>query len=157
MEIPDTTYHRVIKWLCISLQAGTVLFLILKWKSLPEEIPMHYNGAGEIDGYGAKWTVWITPVIMILMYQFLYLIERHPNWWNTGVNITKGNSERVYGVLKNMIVSLKLVVMLIFGYISISGTTGENLSKWFTPGSLLLTFGIMIIFLILLIKASKEN
>lgn len=155
--IPDTKYHRLIKWLCILLQAGTVLYLLLLWKRLPEKIPTHYNGAGEIDGYGSRFTIWLTPVSMILMYLFISFLEKHPNWWNTGVTVTKKNSEKVYAVLKNMIVTLKLVLVLIFGYMSIWSTTGKGLGTLFLPVTLILTFAPIIIFGIMLVKAAKAS
>lgn len=156
IKIPETRYHKTIKWLCIGIQAGVVLYLLSIWKSLPDSVPMHYNAIGEADSYGGKWTVWITPAGMLLMYQFLALVERHPDWWNTAVTITRGNCEKVYGMLKNMIVSVKLIVMLIFGYLSICVGFGEKLGGWFLPVSLILTFGCIIIFSVLLVKVSKD-
>lgn len=154
IEIPETRYHKLIKWLCIGIQAGVVLYLFSIWKYLPDSVPTHYNGMGEADGYGGKWTVWMIPAVMLLMYQFLALIERRPNWWNTSVNITKENCTKVYGMLKNMIVTMKFIMMLIFGYISVC--TGERLGSWFLPVTLILTFGCIIIFSVLLLKASKN-
>ena len=156
-EIPNTTYHKAVHWLCIAMQAGTVLLLLLVWNRLPERVPMHYNAAGEIDSYGRRWTVWIVPVCTVLMYQLLYLVERHPRWWNTSVTITRENSGRVYATLKNMLVSLKFIVILLFTYMSIGTIKGSGIGKWFLPVSMTLTFAPMIVFGILLIKSSKKK
>ena len=156
IEIPETKYHKMIKWLCIGIQTGVILYLFSIWKYLPDSVPMHYNNIGEADGYGGKWTVWITPAAMLLMYQFLALVERHPDWWNTSVKITKENYKRVYGMLKNMIVTMKFIVILLFGYISICTGTVEMLGRWFLPVALILPFGCIIIFTVLLLKASKN-
>lgn len=155
-EIPDTTFHKVIKWLCMILQAGIFVYLLIIWGRLPDTIPTHYNSAGEIDGYGSRWTIWITPVTMIFMFLFIGFIERHPDLWNTGVTVTRQNREKVYAVLKNMIVTLKLVLVLTFGYMSVWTTTGAELGNWFLPVTLLFTFGPMIYYLVLLVKVSKE-
>lgn len=157
IEIPDTKYHKMVKWICIILQAGTLLYLLLVWNRLPEKIPTHYNGVGEIDGYGSRFTIWLTPVIMILTYLLISFLEQHPDYWNTGVNVTRKNAERVYSVLKNMIVTLKLVLVLTFGYMSVWTTTGTGLGKWFLPVSLALTFGPVVWFGILLVRASKDS
>ena len=63
--------NKIVKLLCIGVQIGTILYLLYIWNGLPDMIPTHYNGAGEIDGYGGRWTIWISPVFMVLMYQFL--------------------------------------------------------------------------------------
>lgn len=137
--------NKIVKLLCIGVQIGTILYLLYIWNGLPDMIPTHYNGAGEIDGYGGRWTIWISPVFMVLMYQFLSLIERHPRWWNTAVTITKENCERVYGTLKNIIVSFKFVITVIFAYMSIWTTTGLNLRKWFLPAVLILSLASIIV------------
>ena len=80
IEIPETKYHKMIKWLCIGIQTGVILYLFSIWKYLPDSVPMHYNNIGEADGYGGKWTVWITPAAMLLMYQFLTLIKHDRNY-----------------------------------------------------------------------------
>ena len=156
MEIPVTRYHKFIKYLCILIQAGTVLYLLFIWNSLPDRIPTHYNGSGVIDSFGSRYTIWICPAAMLLMYQFIGLIERHPSWWNTGVTVTKMNAKRVYGTVKNMVVTMKFVLVLVFAYISIWSSTGRNLGAWFLPVSLALTFVPIIIFLILLSRAAKK-
>mgnify|MGYP007025298708 CR=1 FL=1 len=51
------------------------------------------------------------------------LLSMRPNWWNTSVKITKENYKRVYGMLKNMIVTMKFIVILLFGYIMRSAWT----------------------------------
>lgn len=155
VEIPVTRYHKLIKYLCIFIQAGTLLYLIFIWNRLPEEIPMHYNGAGEIDGYGSRFTIWLCPAAMLLMYQFMGLVDRHPSWWNTSVTVTRANAGRVYKVMKDMIVTFKLILVLIFSYISLWTATGRNLGVWFLPAVLALTFLPIIIFGIRLFRAAK--
>lgn len=156
IEIPVTKYHKSVRYLCILLQAGAFLYLFFVFGRLPDQIPAHYNGAGEIDGYGSRYTIWICPAVMFAMYVFIELVERHPAWWNTGVTVTKTNAERVYGIVKNMVVTMKLVLVLIFAYMSIWSSTGRNLGAWFLPATLVLTFVPIIIFLLLLSREVKK-
>ncbi len=155
IEIPATRFHKLAKYICILMQAGTILYLLLIWNRLPDRMPVHYNGAGEIDGYGSRYTIWLCPAAMLLMYQFIGFLERRPAWWNTSVAVTRANAGKVYSVLKNMIVTMKLVLVLVFSYLSIWPATGRNIGVWFLPVSLALTFVPIIIFGILLSKAAK--
>ena len=75
IQVSVTRYHKFINYLCVFLQAGTFLYLLFVWNRLPDRIPTHYNGAGEIDGYGPRFTIWICPVAMILMYQLTGVVE----------------------------------------------------------------------------------
>ncbi len=43
-------------------------------RSLPEQIPTHWNIRGEIDGYGGKWTLFIFPVMMVAMLALFYFL-----------------------------------------------------------------------------------
>jgi len=43
------------------------------YPNLPDKIPTHWNGAGEIDGWGAPWTIFLLPITAVLTYA-LFLI-----------------------------------------------------------------------------------
>lgn len=53
---------------------------ILAYDKLPESIPMHWNFAGEIDGYGSKFIgVFMSPVIMLALWLgMMYLPKIDP-------------------------------------------------------------------------------
>ena len=43
-----------------------ILAGIILWNQLPEQIPTHWNAAGEIDGYSSKaFAVFVIPIIML--------------------------------------------------------------------------------------------
>lgn len=58
--------------LCLLSLAGQLLLL----PSLPDTIPVHWNAAGEIDGYGSKYTSLFLAAIPLLMYGLFELIPR---------------------------------------------------------------------------------
>ena len=48
----------------ISIIAGVIL-----WDKLPEQIPMHWNGAGEVDGWSSKpFAVFAMPLILLALH-----------------------------------------------------------------------------------------
>ena len=53
-KLPSTRYHKAVNLLCIAAMAAVFLYLIINWKHIPDQIPGHYNGAGEIDRWGNK-------------------------------------------------------------------------------------------------------
>ena len=54
MNIKNTLADTVMEYICRILLIGTLIYLIVRWNALPEQIPVHYNAAGEIDGWGGK-------------------------------------------------------------------------------------------------------
>ena len=75
--------------------------------------PVSYT---HLDVY--KSQLWFTPILSVLMYLGISLCERTPGIWNTGVEVTRENKERIYRILKNMIVTMKLVVVFTFVFLS---------------------------------------
>lgn len=148
VKLPSTKYHKAVNLLCIAAMAAVFLYLILNWKQIPDQIPGHYNGAGEIDRWGNKSELWFCPVLSVFLYLGISLCERTPGIWNTGVEITRENQERIFRILKNMIVTMKLIMVLTFVFLSIYSALAKPLPSWFLPVDMVLVFGPMAFFLI---------
>ena len=126
---------------------------LIYFKQLPETIPTHFNGAGTPDGYGSKGTLWILPVTAAFMYLLMTVIEAFPHIYNFPVEITPDNAEAQYRIATRLIRILKTVILVLFAFINFKtikmatgGTAG--LGKAFLPIFLLLTFGIIIFYIV---------
>ncbi len=82
-------------------------------------------------------------------------MEKYPEAWNTGVKVTEENKERVYLEIKNMIVTLKFLVILTFTFITVYSSLSRPLPSWFFPVDLILIFGSMVYFFIRLVLKGK--
>ncbi|GAA0266053.1 hypothetical protein GCM10008922_26470 [Faecalicatena contorta] len=151
-KLPSTRYHRAVNLLCIAAMAAVFLYLIINWNHIPDQIPGHYNGAGEIDRWGNKSELWFTPILSVLMYLGISLCERTPGIWNTGVEVTRENKVRIFRIIKNMIVTMKLVMVLTFVFLSFYSALTKPLPAWFLPVDMILVFGPMAFFLIQLYR-----
>lgn len=53
------------------------IYLAFIWNVLPEQVPIHWNANGEIDGWGSKATLLIIPFILpVLIYVILSLVPK---------------------------------------------------------------------------------
>ncbi len=146
-----TKFGKTMQILSVLCLTASTLFLAAGWNQIPEKVPGHYNFAGEADSMTGKGTLILIPVMNWLMYLGISALEHFPQVWNTGVEITAQNRERVYRVLYHMIVSMKLSVVLIFSFMTV---WHENyMPSWFCTAAMLLTFGPMLFFLIQLWRA----
>lgn len=136
----DQTLNR----LCLLILLGTAGFLALYWKHIPQEVPMHYNAAGEIDRWGSRGELLALPVIAWLLYGFLTVAEQFPGAWNTGVKVTAENRERVYALLGHLISTLKLLMTAMFAWIIVQCALALPLPGWFLPVVLGAVFGDML-------------
>lgn len=141
MKNLGTGMDRAKNMAALLLLLGMGVFLLLSWQSLPERIPGHYNAAGVVDRWGGKREILFTPVMALVLYLFISWLERFPQAWNTGVKVTEENRERVYGALKSMIVTMKLLLVGVFSYLTVYQATGMALPGGFLPVFLLLLFG----------------
>lgn len=67
---------KLMNRLSLLLLLGTAVFLAAYWRRIPEEVPMHFNAAGEINRWGSKWWLLMLPVITWLVYGFLTVAEQ---------------------------------------------------------------------------------
>ena len=54
MKIKPTAADVIMEILSLVLMIGVSLYIFIRWSSIPDKIPMHYNFAGEIDRWGGK-------------------------------------------------------------------------------------------------------
>ena len=121
-------FYRFTPWL---LLGAAVAYVAVQYGSLPAEVPMHWNGAGEITRRGAKVTVWLLPGIAALTIYLLGLAARTPfDLFNYPVKVTAENAAAQHRITLEMLASMRIVIALLFGAISYfvvaSAVSGEN-------------------------------
>lgn len=155
MNIKDTWADTIMEYLCRILLIGMLIYLIVCWNMIPDQIPTHYNAAGEIDGWGGKSMIWFTVIIVWFLYLGISFVERYPDIWNTGVKITRENREKVYRLLKYLIRTSKLIMTAIFTMLVIFPAMEKPLPVWFTPVYLILLTGNTAFWLICIFRTRK--
>ena len=131
MNIKNTLADTVMEYICRILLIGTLIYLIVRWNAIPDQIPTHYNAAGEIDSWGGKGMVWLLVVISWGLYLGITFVGRFPELWNTGVKITKTNKEKVYRLIKYLIGTSKLILISVFTLLIVFSTLAKPLPLWF--------------------------
>ena len=147
------------------LELASKIFLVLIWAltsftlfTLPTTIPVHFNAAGQPDGYGNKFTLLILPVLATIFYLGLTILNRYPHIFNYLTPITRDNAEKQYSIATRMLRFLKLAILLIFStiilftYFTTIGIT-RGIGTWFLP----LASGLLLIPLIISISRSLRK
>ena len=116
------------------------------YSQLPDQIPTHFGPGGAPDGFGSKKALWVLPVIGLLIYSFMTLINRRPEGFNYLVKITPENAERQYTMATRMLRRLKAFIILLFAYlvwrtIHIANGEAESLHGWILPVVLVVALG----------------
>ena len=68
--------ERVLSWVLLALCVAPILVAVVGIQFLPDQIPVHYNAAGEIDRWGSKYEELIIGVVFSLGGWILWLVSR---------------------------------------------------------------------------------
>jgi uncharacterized membrane protein len=146
VEIKPTKTDNFIE--AIAYLALIVLWImtIVSFNSLPDSIPIHYNGIGEVDNYGRKTSIFLLPIFGSFLFMLLTVLNKNPENFNYNIKITEDNAEKQYTNAIKMMRFLKLIVIIIFIMIdfqTIQTAKGKSdgIGIWFLP----LVFGLIFI------------
>lgn len=143
-----TTLLRI---LIATLVLITFLVPAYYYGQLPAEIPIHFNAAGEADGFGNKSTIWLLPILNLVNLVIIYAIT-------TGSKFTSKN-KRVPLYFAEI---LGLYVMLLTAYIGVVNVyvaigKMQGLGAWFLPFVGVLTLALLVYLYRAQRKISKET
>lgn len=113
IQFSKTTTERwldIISWLFVTLSFAVVLG---HYSDLPDTIPTHFDGAGNVDGYGSKYTVFLLPVLSFLIVAGLIYLSKFPHRFNYLKTITPENAEFEYKNARMMVRVLNALVSLL--------------------------------------------
>lgn len=124
---------------------------------LPNIIPRHYALSGEADGFSGKGVIWILPLVGLIMYTGMAVLNKHPHILNYPKEITEENAERLYRLATKMIRFLNTEIVCIFSYMTyatIQTALGKQsgLGNYFIPIFIVLIFGTLGYFITRMIK-----
>jgi uncharacterized membrane protein len=106
-------FDYIIEAMSLLFVTATIVAFILCWVMLPEIVPIHYNLAGEADGFGSKTENIVLPLMGVFTYVGLTVLNRYPHIFNYPVEVTEENASYLYRTAKRMIRSLKLLFCLL--------------------------------------------
>ena len=112
---PESVYQLVLNVLAPLLQLAVLLWLAFSYRSIPENVPTHYNFAGEIDGWGGKGALWLMPIIGIVTDLTLWAVEQFPQSWNLG---PVPATPYVMHCARDLLAETRLAISVLFASIS---------------------------------------
>jgi uncharacterized membrane protein len=146
---------ELFTWLLLIAFLG---YVIVNYANLPAIIPSHYNALGRADGFSGKGAILALPIIASIICSGLSVLNKYPHLFNYPTKITAANVVQQYTKATQLIRYVKLVIILLFGFIVLQ--TIRNANKQVQEiGAWLLPFTLSIIFIpiILFVKQSKKS
>ncbi len=124
------TLRRALHVLGLLVLLGSMVFIALRWSSMPDQIPTHFNAAGRIDGWNGKPAVIVLPIIGLAVYGLVCFVGALPaNLWNTPSDRPVRNTETA----RLLIAVMALAVAVSFAYMTVCSVLCVPLGRWFLP------------------------
>lgn len=158
IKIPLSPGDWIIEGITLFIVLGITVYTLMHYAEMRDSIPTHYGVDGKADTFGNKSTLWILVGVHLGIYILLTAISKIPHHFNYLITITEDNAHRQYTFALKMIRALKLMVVLVFGYIlfrTIAVANGESMSlgTWFLPVFFIMIFAPLLFYIFL----SKKN
>ena len=162
LQLTLTPADRAIEKMNLVLFIFLWVFTIYCFLKLPEIIPIHFDAAGRPDNYGTKWSLFLLPVIVSILYPALTYLNKFPEIFNYPVKITAKNAESQYSLATRMMRVVICSIMLIFSIIALysfrtGGGNGASPGWWLLPLILAIIFIPIIYFSIKMLKVSATS
>lgn len=150
---PATLYQRLAGILAPVILLGTIAYILLLWRRLPESIPQNYNASGEITAYGGRGILLTMPIFGLVMDLVLALVGLFPKSWNVGTRVTVFNRVRVYRLTRDLMADLRLSCAVMFsGFAIYQATLPEHFSNLVWIPMILLTAAPLVRYAIRIAK-----
>ncbi len=125
----------------------TMIHLGAYYGQLPERIPIHYNAAGQPDGWAMRGSIFILTGAKVFLYILLTGVSfLPPRYYNIPWTITEENAARQYRLVLRLVRIMKVEILALFFFIhertiAIAIQGSGSLPAWFLPVFLGTIFG----------------
>ena len=144
----DRIVRILLQGLGMLLLIAATVFVLLRWRALPESIPSHFDAAGLPDAYGDKNSLISLLVVGWVAYLLFTVLSYFPQTWNLPVK-----TPRAYRIAGLMMPVLGLVLAFVFSWILTCTVLGRGLGAWFLPA---VGAGIGIPVLVLIVGGARS-
>ena len=142
ITLPKSTLQKIANAVGYGVFIIGILYSIISLPTLPSEVPIHFNFAGEADGWGSKYVLLLLPFIGVVLVLALEAVEKRPYLHNYPQYINEANVRQFYGVSVRTSNLTKNGTLLFFGLLQIDIVQSAKEAQ-FTFGSILV--GIIVV------------
>lgn len=118
IQVPASTWEKIFHLFAFILLITMFVYAIVMFNRLPNEVPIHFNAAGEADNWGGKGSIFILPLISIPMFMLLFFLGKAPHTHNYPVKITEQNAPKLYRESRLLLAAMNFETVAIFALIT---------------------------------------
>ena len=110
-------FEKIFNVIGYGLFGLALIYLLISYFNMPEQIPTHVNGFGEVDETGSKYMALVIPLVVVPLIAMLQFLENNPHLHNFPPHFNENNAERMYKHSKQLFNVTKNLVLILFAHI----------------------------------------
>lgn len=150
-----TRLESIYSLIALIAIAITVIYIAIKWSSVPDTIPTHFDALGRADDQGSKWLVLIFPAIAYVVVSLFNFFKKHPEWANYPSRVNESNANEFWKInreILSILTSSSIIFFSIAAFDFISSAIG---SLSILNGTTLIVLFVILFVLPLIIQMLK--
>lgn len=147
IKLPYSKPEKLLQILSLISLLLLIVLTVFSMIYLPERIPTHFGAGDHPDGWGGKeGSLLMLPIMSVVLYVGITILERFPWFYNHMVEITEENAAYQYKLGRLTLEWLKFIAIAAFLYIQwqtwqMARGLSVGLGGWFLPVFSIVAFG----------------
>jgi uncharacterized membrane protein len=151
LEILGLAFLAILCWITVRAFHGP--------NPLPPRIPTHFDMAGNPNGWGSLATLWLLPIVAVVIYGLITVVSFFPSAFNYPVPVTPENRPRLQALSLQMVAWLKVELAFLFTLLQWSILADVraghgHLSVWIVPLFLVIVFGTCVGYIVAMVRTA---
>lgn len=109
-----TVLHRIFFWASILILSASLVFFLIKWNSLPDEIGIHFAADGQFDVEAEKFFGFYPHLVGGILIAVFAVAYRLINRIKTGIKISEGGETLLKTEFRLTLDALSVLISLFF-------------------------------------------
>lgn len=136
-----TRFEKNLDILSTVVLIGTIVWVAVMWRFLPERIPRHYDVLGKPDAWSGRGILIFDVATEVGLYLLMLGTKKFPQLWNVPQKDTREGQEKVLTYSARMLSVVNLALVVTFTYMTICSGLSKPLGGsfiWFSLGGALI-------------------
>lgn len=135
-----------LRRLTLVATAAVTVWVLVRYPSMPDTVPVHFAAGGEADEWGSRATVLWLFLIMLVCIVPIHWASSRPDarWVNYPKTVTGDNAQAMYRVCEQLLVWTNVSVVVLYAGIAAAIIDGVSILLFVIPGLVLMVGGTVV-------------
>ncbi|MEZ7898416.1 MAG: DUF1648 domain-containing protein [Flaviflexus sp.] len=156
-RIPLSGTDWFLNGISLAIALGSIVYAAAIYSDLPDQVPTHFNFAGEADAWGFKANIWLGPIIMVPTILALLAIAVFNQKTNSnGRELSHAGHVKVLKDVRRMLLLL-CVSLGVMSWAIVLSMSQHEAGNILTIISLVMLLGVSLLYTIKMLATAKRD